>query len=1533
MSNTIPPNSRTPDATIPIKDPVASPEHVPQIGLDYTGELQWLQLPQTTGTYVDAYKQLDASRPLLLLPVRIETVYHPRGADNPTELRIRIFPDDLHSDDLDRDLTDAEQRDGQAFWQAWWRAAGDQVRERAAWDGLLAVHGPLRGSWIARSLQPTNELSTWPKTPVAPNAPLVPVPVFPQSKMATRARAGRSRALPTRFCAVGYDGQSSQRFLQFGNPVPASLSTTINPAELVPPVDGKPLVNEKAAWLVDYGLALANGMAITIDLTLAQNAWAKQGVAQLLVFGVNQQHDPAAGVPGVLDELLTAQLYSRGLEVIEPGSPTNNTEDAESSWSARPSDDDQRLTREIRRMLGRDNVQIDGEDAGSLLAWALGVGDAELIHRVPGARRLDSKDAKQMNVALWPTCLGLLLSVLTDGEKSQLLQEGTVDWVSDWCAKYVRGGGPLPTLGVGAQPYGLLPVMWQTKLSVWPDKLSTEQSRRFMLTEMLWRARSWWTGQLWFVPELGIPPGSTRFGAIADVDHDGIDDSLLSILYRQPHPVRFSQRKLRQRKYEGPSPGLSSYGVAGAHVWWLWYIHLAVEGYDDYVGWDAKLGGQGLPTSGLADELQKVRETAAFSSIDRQLDAWRALRTALQQRSEALAKDADRYGRDTAKGKVCGELAVAMASASDSIENPIIALQAHADRHAALRTLSYGIGGVLNEDGPALGYSVFDENTSDVAVPLVEVSNAQGQAIAPRDWLSWLAARCNTLRVATVSGELPPSLATLAAPPLLFTLLRSAMLKARSSAAKLTALNTAIEHLSKLDAATLTRVAAETLGVNSHRYDAWVTSLAMERLGRMRKSAPKGATLGAFGWVLGLTPDRQASDSKGYIHAPSLQQAVTASVLRSGYLAHAQDPKENAAPLAVNLSSARVRLAKWLLDGIRQGQALGDLLGYRLERQLHDQGLDRLIDDLRGAAATVATALGLPKPARTVADGLVLVENRGHPAVQAVLATATGTRTDPGSERARLEAALDSLEAALDATADAVIAQGVHSALIGDDAGGAASFAALAAEQAAPPALEVVKTLRGTSSLTHRLLIAWDPAETKSSWAGAGKHPWSVACTGLESWVASVLGEPSRYVVQANVREEVSGNVLAQESVSVSAAGWSALELVRLAPTGEDEVPLELERRLASVATVARHLKPGRMLEFRWDVALADKLPASDLLLLARSVRQLLQHSQPLAAADLAVAGAEVPEALAIGALRSLVDTQKNMLATAVTKLRAALSGSRASLEAQLKVLASFAVPAAVPAWNASDAEVQASAAVCLQAAERRVAEAQAAAGPSECLQALLGTRLPIPVPFVVPDGPGLTRNFQRGPQRITATLTNGRAAHGVLEGWLQQVGKVHEGAGVLADVLDLGEALADARLTALELAQLPDPADRVEPWVGRAAPAPGEAPRLSLVTWRHAGLRWSNANAGATVAGLRIDQWNEMVPAASQITGVGVHYDAPCSRAPQSILLMVPPETVEWSWDLVVETLRQTIELAKIRGVDNEILGAVGHVLPATFC
>src|SRR5947199_272082 len=72
------------------------------------------------------------------------------------------------------------------------------------------------------------------------------------------------------------------------------------------------------------------------------------------------------------------------------------------------------------------------------------------------------------------------------------------------------------------------------------------------------------------------------------------------------------------------------------------------------------------------------------------------------------------------------------------------------------------------------------------------------------------------------------------------------------------------------------------------------------------------------------------SQNGGYVHTPSLNHATGAAILRSGYLTHASPAEQD--KLAVNLASARVLRAKYLIDAVRNGQSRGALLVYVFER-------------------------------------------------------------------------------------------------------------------------------------------------------------------------------------------------------------------------------------------------------------------------------------------------------------------------------------------------------------------------------------------------------------------------------------------------------------------------------------------------------------------------------------------------------------------------------------------------------------------------
>ena len=96
----------------------------------------------------------------------------------------------------------------------------------------------------------------------------------------------------------------------------------------------------------------------------------------------------------------------------------------------------------------------------------------------------------------------------------------------------------------------------------------------------------------------------------------------------------------------------------------------------------------------------------------------------------------------------------------------------------------------------------------------------------------------------------------------------------------------------------------------------------------------------------------------GWIHAPSTRHAVAAGMLRSSHLSHlpAAGPADGG-PFAIDLSSRRVQSARTVIDGVRQGQQLGALVGYQIERGLAEARLARLQLSLRTIAPLVARRL------------------------------------------------------------------------------------------------------------------------------------------------------------------------------------------------------------------------------------------------------------------------------------------------------------------------------------------------------------------------------------------------------------------------------------------------------------------------------------------------------------------------------------------------------------------------------------------------
>jgi hypothetical protein len=211
-------------------------------------------------------------------------------------------------------------------------------------------------------------------------------------------------------------------------------------------------------------------------------------------------------------------------------------------------------------------------------------------------------------------------------------------------------------------------------------------------------------------------------------------------------------------------------------------------------------------------------------------------------------------------------------------------------------------------------------------------------------------------------------------------------------------------------------------------------------------------------------------------------------------------------------------------------------------------------------------------------------------------------------------------------------------------------------------------------------------------------------------------------------------------------------------------------------------------------------------------------------------------------------------------------------------------------------------------------------------LQQLLGEAFRVLPPFAPLNDQlrisvATSESLQDGDQRAADT-------------WLQRLSRVRAGAGNLHAARTYAEVVAGTSID-LVVAQLPhEPGAR---WVGLARKGDGsdvKGGRLSLI------LAGTGLNVSQPMAGILVDEWTEVIPAANETTGIAFHFDAPNSRPPQSILLAVAPRgQSSWTPDALHATLKEALDLVKVRAVDVDILGTVSgnlsrlnDLLPACY-
>jgi hypothetical protein len=799
-------------------------------------------------------------------------------------------------------------------------------------------------------------------------------------------------------------------------------------------------------------------------------------------------------------------------------------------------------------------------------------------------------------------------------------------------------------------------------------------------------------------------------------------------------------------------------------------------------------------------------------------------------------------------------------------------------------------------------------------------------------------------------------------------------------------LHAAISYLAGRAGADFDSLFGGALDAAAHRLDAWATALATGRLGELRASSKTGIGIGGFSWVENLVgrdslqpagiPGEPAAladpYNAGYQVAPSLQQATTAAVLRSGYLTH--NPLTPGAPaagpgaaFAVDLSSRRARLATWLLDGIRQGQPLSVLLGYRFERTLAESGLGDLIEVFRQAApydpvktsASNGTSGGTPTEAAIptdVVDGVALSQ-------------LAQSRSGPPSavQWTQAQPALAELADAIDAAADAVTAQAVHDSLTGNTYAAAATLDSVASGAVPPPELGFLNTTRTGIAVNHRVLV---PVPAGQSYPPSGwpATPRGNAEPALTHWVAGLLGDPAQVTATVSLVDQSGASLPGgPTTITLSSLPLGPLDLAALA--GQ---PAELERLAVHAVLSARQGTGQAGSDGTLDTSPAGAArPLAAVLSIAQSAGELIGASRGADARDLAPAGTVTDPAADLADLAARVNGRTGRPPGVVAELASAWAALSAALPGDPPPGSAQAGPTGIPAG----ANAETLTAALIQAVLLGIGAAAPAGTGTSALAALVDqargawsevvrrqaavTALEPAVSAQPPDPPAqlaarlgqlaaafgggfvamplVTTNPANLLTQASAMTVSGTADPGQgADAWLVKASRVHPPVADLLDACCAAEALGTGPPLALSIAQLPLPGPAAQgtaaqpaPWAGlpfTGQPPPANCLSLAMV---------AAAPPGGTLSALLVANWVEVIPSPREMAGLTYHYDAPDAQAPQAVLLAVPArlDSTVWTYGDLVATVTTARNLAHARGVDYaDLPGAARQVLPAAY-
>jgi len=1409
---------------------------------------------------------LESMFPFLMLPVRLETKFLP--GDNGVELRVRIYPDDIAIQTHEPSLTEAEYAAGCRYIERiWWAGksaypadTADDIPEdvkqsleeewndrwNTAWLEIANEYSPERAAYIVQLFRP-NELEKFTNdsgkiTTNIGNIPsMVPLdrngnpmedghtrPTFATGEDLIQnhgirvhpdawSEPPRSFVMPDFFVVRLYKN-GKMVFQKMGNPVPSPLH--VGPAPIPTTDDPDPdevlFFDAASSWVVKYQEAVVQGMAITItddDVKTYTDKYddidyfdLTNGFDYVVAIGVRASSSPEDNKK-LIEDLIENHRFTEGFSFVKQGTPTNNVVNSESGYN-RTTDPMAHYEREFGPdvMTGEDSKFTNGDR----LAKALGI-DLSTFQHNENADTMEDTNAQHMINALWPSTMGYYLKKMLAKPTSWTWSSGNgdstgfeehfeetfpdiVDHIKNYFLDFVRGRGPLSAIRVGDNPYGILPA---TSLRTWAPS-SADFSGVSGETES--KAIFLHSMILKILDKLS-PLWRIMSAETENVPYAGgitdPDDELVTILGMGP-----SSRDALIR------PFVTIFFLYG--LFWFWR--------DLNWAWISEWMGGFLETMGMPVDVDWLNDFE---------DEYRKKWEYYREKFKDLHDDDEDSFPDL---------------------NPLILNLVAWGKGYQLSNLRRTVGTPETPDG-----EVTDEPPLYPFVqtaPLTEEPLIEGEDYETRDYIDHLLEASRD----ALNSETDE---TIECNSLLYNLLRVSRLMIDEEDEKTYGeFDKSLEILKELPSAELERLLGETLDLFTNRLDAVITSVATKRLHNMRKIAPEGIHIGAYGWVENLKKDPPGSTrAGGYIVAPTHDQAAAGAILRNAFLTHTEE--EEKPTFDIRLTSDRTRRAMWLLDGIREGQPLSALLGYRFEKALfenHPQFIDTfgscvyefrnlypletLHEERPEGVDTETVEVVVP---RNVVDGLKLLEawtrtknNEENPI------PFNNNNVLPNLNTERQEAIaleLDCIEDALDAINDLAIYENIYHNIRGNFDRAPALLDALAGSGGVIPEPESILTPRKGFTFKHRVLTicSWNDELPASDWPNR-TSPRTVAAPVLSRWVGNYLGNPANILCRCicnNVIVEISLGELSNEQ------NLGPLDFLAMAAFPIGGGASELESRIKRQAVVKAAALTWQNLDqiridFRHDENwAADKRSFLEIIPLAKRLHKLVSESRALEPIHLLHPESADGDPSSIYS-EDEIDTHLALVESILQQLDSFIISLQADPitvpEFQVALLNSslFGVRSSVPKSDTIDT-LSAQAQIVVNELSNRMSEAttlfveaiclrnayypiEAVAEEEErdpsnvrksmnrlaaCMNCIFGTTFKTLPSFIV-------RNKEE--LKLTTSVLNAQVTSGVVDSWLQRAAHTHEKLSQYENTMILSESFTGINRLNLNIGQLPHP-------------------------------------------------------------------------------------------------------------------------------